>query len=367
VTLKHSALHAEHIELGAKLVDFGGWEMPLSYPEGTIAEHLACRNDATAFDVSHLGTVRVNGPGALELLQTNLTNDLNKIGPGRAQYQHLLDEADASVLDDIIVWWVAEDRFDVMPNASNTARVISVLGGNDVTAERAVIAVQGPRARERLAAVSADAASVGHFAVADFEFGGVPCRVAGTGYTGEDGVECAVPVEIAPTFWRAVIAAGVKPAGLGARDTLRLESGLPLHGHELGAGITSLQAGLGWVVSWDKGPFRGREPLEKERAAGVSRRLRGLLTDGRRPPRNEDAVLIGEEVAGVVTSGNYSPVLGRGIALGFLPPETAMGAEVSIALRGGRVPAVVVKPPFQKLNVAPIGDGSPGTGEGSTK
>ena len=232
------------------------------------------------------------GPGSFDLLQTSLTNDLNRIGPGRAQYQHLLDETDASVLDDLIVWWVAEERFDVMPNASNTARVISVLGGHDVTGERAVIAVQGPRARERLATVSPEAAAVGHFAVADFEFKGVPCRVAGTGYTGEDGVECAVPSEMAPEFWRAVVAAGVKPAGLGARDTLRLESGLPLHGHELGAGITPLQAGLGWVVSWDKGPFRGREALERERTAGVRRRLRGLLAEGRRPPRNGDAVLV---------------------------------------------------------------------------
>ena len=352
MTLKHSALHAEHIELGARLVDFGGWEMPLSYPEGTIAEHLACRNDAAAFDVSHLGTVRVEGPGSLELLQTSLTNDLRRIGPGRAQYQHLLDEADASVLDDIIVWWVGEERFDVMPNASNTARVISVLGGHDVTHERAVIAVQGPRARERLATVSAAAAAVAHFGVADFEFKGVPCRVAGTGYTGEDGVECAVPSEMAPAFWRDVIGAGVKPAGLGARDTLRLESGLPLHGHELGAGITPLQAGLGWVVSWDKGPFRGREALERERAAGPWRRLRGLLAEGRRPPRNEDAVLIDGEVAGVVTSGNFSPVLQRGIALAFVPPATALGAGVQIALRGGLVPAVVVKPPFQRLTVA---------------
>ncbi|MGA3353109.1 MAG: glycine cleavage system aminomethyltransferase GcvT [Acidimicrobiales bacterium] len=356
MTLKRSALHAEHVDLGAKLVDFGGWEMPLSYPDGTIAEHLACRNDAAAFDVSHLGTVRVNGPGSFELLQTSLTNDLNKIGPARAQYQHLLDENDASVLDDIIVWWVGEDRFDVMPNASNTARVISVLGGVDVTEQRAVVAVQGPRARERLATVSPEAAAVGHFAVADFEFAGVSCRVAGTGYTGEDGVECAVPGEIAPEFWRAVVAAGMKPAGLGARDTLRLESGLPLHGHELGAGITPLQAGLGWVVSWDKGPFRGREPLEKERAMGVSRRLRGLVAEGRRPPRNEDEVFIDGHGAGVVTSGNYSPVLQRGIALAFLPPETAMGAKVEIALRGGRVPAVVVKPPFQRLTLAHDGD-----------
>ncbi len=349
MTLKHSALHAEHLGLGARLVDFGGWEMPLSYPEGTIAEHLACRNDAAVFDVSHLGTVRVEGPGSFELLQTSLTNNLHRIGPGRAQYQHLLDETDASVLDDIIVWWVSEARFDVMPNASNTARVISVLGGHDVTGERAVIAVQGSRARERLAKVSADAAAVGHFGVADFQFKGVPCRVAGTGYTGEDGVECAVPSEMAPEFWRAVVGAGVKPAGLGARDTLRLESGLPLHGHELGAGITPLQAGLGWVVSWDKGPFRGREALERERTAGIRRRLRGLLADGRRPPRNGDAVLVDGEVSGEVTSGNFSPVLQRGIALAFLPPGTPMGARVEIGLRGGQVPAIVVKPPFQRL------------------
>ncbi len=297
------------------------------------------------------GTVRVEGPGSFELLQTSLTNDLHRIGPGRAQYQHLLDESDASVLDDIIVWWVADEHFDVMPNASNTARVISVLGGHDVTNERAVIAVQGPRARERLASVSADAAAVAHFGVADFHFKGVPCRVAGTGYTGEDGVECAVPSEMAPEFWRAVVGAGVTPAGLGARDTLRLEAGLPLHGHELGAGITPLQAGLGWVVSWDKGPFRGREALERERTAGIRRRLRGLLAEGRRPPRNGDAVAVDGEASGEVTSGNFSPVLQRGIALAFLPPGTAMGARVEIEMRGGPVPANVVKPPFQRLKM----------------
>ena len=333
--------------------------MPLSYPDGTIAEHLACRNDAAVFDVSHLGTVRVEGPGSFELLQRNLTNDLRRIGPGFAQYEHLLDEADASVLDDLIVWWTGEDSFDVMPNASNTARVISVLGGLDVTAERAVIAVQGPRARERLSTVSRQAAAIGHFAVGGFEFGQAECRVAGTGYTGEDGVECAVPAEVAPAFWRAVIGAGVKPAGLGARDTLRLEAGLPLHGHELGPGITPLQAGLGWVVSWNKGPFRGREALEQERATGPWRRLRGLLAAGRRPPRAEDAVLVAGEVSGVVTSGNYSPVLQRGIALAFVPPEVVMGEGVDIEMRRGRAPAVVVKPPFQLL-VSMISDEAAG-------
>jgi len=352
VNLRRTPLYAEHLELGARLVDFGGWEMPLSYPAGTIAEHLACRSDAAVFDVSHLGTVRVEGPGSFDLLQASLTNDLNRIEPGRAQYQHLLDEADASVVDDLIIWWTGEERFDVMPNASNTARVISVVGGQDVTEERAVIAVQGPQARARLATVSPEAAAVAHFAVGEFEFGGTRCRVAGTGYTGEDGVECSVPFEAASAFWRLVIAAGVQPAGLGARDTLRLEAGLPLHGHELGPGITPLQAGLGWVVSWDKGPFRGREPLERERSRGPRRRLRGLLAEGRRPPRAEDAVLVDGALAGVVTSGNFSPVLQRGIALAFLPPEVPMEAGVEIALRGGRVPATVVRPPFQRLGTA---------------
>src|SRR5580658_3724606 len=167
---RHSPLDAAHRALGAKMVPFGGWEMPLSYPDGTIAEHLACRHAAVAFDVSHLGTVRITGPDARPLLQATLPNDLGKIHPGRAQYTHLLDEADGSVLDDLIVWWVDDERFDVMPNASNTSRVRAAIGGTDVTGERAVIAVQGPQARARLAAVSADAAAVGRFEVAPFSW-----------------------------------------------------------------------------------------------------------------------------------------------------------------------------------------------------
>src|SRR5205085_2669335 len=213
---------------------------------GTGAEHTACRLGAVVFDVRQLGTVRVTGGDALARLQAALTNDLNRVAPGRAQYTHLLDEADASVLDDIIVWWVDDERFDVMPNASNTDRVVAALGaGDDVTAERAVIAVQGPEARALLEAVVPDAAAVGRFRVAGFEWESVPAVAAGTGYTGEDGVELAVPAAHAASLWDAVLAAGVEPAGLGARDTLRLEAGLPLHGHELGPGITTLQAGLG--------------------------------------------------------------------------------------------------------------------------
>ena len=346
--LRHSPLEDEHRALGAKLVPFGGWSMPIAYPGGTLAEHRACREDVALFDVSHLGTVRVEGAGSFDRLQAQLTNDLRKIGPGRAQYTHLLDPADGSVVDDIIVWWLAEDRFDVMPNASNTARVLDAVGGRDVTAERAVLAVQGPRARQVAGQVVAEAATVSRFAVTDFEYAGAHCTIAGTGYTGEDGVECAVPVAVAPRLWRAFVAAGALPAGLGARDTLRLEAGLPLHGHELGPGVTPLQAGLGWVVGWDKGDFRGRAALEAERARGVARRLAGLVGRGRQPLREDAAVLRGEVSVGKVTSGNFSPVLGRGIGMAFLDTGAGLspGDEVSVDLRGRALDAEVAALPF---------------------
>jgi aminomethyltransferase len=330
------------------MVPFGGWDMPLQYPSGTLAEHRACRGDAVAFDVSHLGTVRVSGVEAHDRLQAALTNNLDKVAPGRAQYTHLLDDGDASVLDDIIVWWVSDDRFDVMPNASNTERVLDAIGGEDVTATRAVIAVQGPQARERLAKVSSEAAAVGRFRVAELAIEGVDCVVAGTGYTGEDGVEVAVPAESAPAIWDAIIGTGVAPAGLGARDTLRLEAALPLHGHELGPGITPLQAGLGWVVSWDKGDFRGRAALAAERDRGPARRLRGLEVEGRRPPRAEQAIVANGRQIGEVTSGNFAPTLERGIALGFVPPELEEGAVVAIDVRGTEVPARIVPTPFYR-------------------
>jgi aminomethyltransferase len=347
VTLRTSPLDAAHRALGAKMVPFGGWDMPLAYGDGTIAEHKACRTGGVVFDVSHLGTVRVEGRGSLARLQVALTNDLGKVAPGRAQYTHLLDEADASVLDDIIVWWLDDDVFDVMPNASNTERVVAAIGGEDVTASRAIIAVQGPAARDHLATIAPEAAAIGRFRVGRASVGGAECTVAGTGYTGEDGVELAVPAEAAPALWEALLATGLIPAGLGARDTLRLEAALPLHGHELGPGITPLQAGLGWVVAWEKeGGFRGRDALVAERERGVARRLRGLAVEGRRPPRADQAVLVDGAEAGVVTSGNFSPMLGHGIALAFLPPEVADGADVAIDVRGDAVPARVVPTPF---------------------
>jgi len=341
-----SPLDDRHRALGARMVPFGGWEMPLEYPTGTIAEHLACRTGAVVFDVSHLGTVRVEGPAAFERLQRELTNDLAKIGPGRAQYTHLLDDADGSVLDDLIVWWLGDDVFDVMPNASNTDRVSEATGGLDTTHQRAVLAVQGPDAIARLDTVLAGAANVGRFRIQQLDHDGVTCVVAGTGYTGERGVEVAVPVASAGALWDAIVDAGITPAGLGARDTLRLEAALPLHGHELGPGITPLQAGLGWVVGWDKETFRGRAALEAERAAGPHRRLIGIVTDGRRPPRAGCVVVLDDIVVGTTTSGNFSPTLGHGIALALVAPHVGVGTDIEVDVRRTRLAGRVVDTPF---------------------
>jgi aminomethyltransferase len=330
------------------MVGFGGWEMPLEFAAGTVAEHLSCRRDAAVFDVSHLGTVRLAGPDARPTLQRALSNDLAKVRPGKAQYSHLLDE-DGSVLDDLIIWWTAEDGFDVMPNASNTSRVRAAIGGRDVTTERAVLAVQGPRSRALMEEVLPEVVTVGHFGVGELTWRGVPVVVAGTGYTGEDGVECAVPAGDAVGLWEAIVAAGATPAGLGARDTLRLEAGLPLHGHELGPGITPLQAGLGWVVAWDKpGGFRGREALLAERARGPGRVLRGLVGPGRQPLRAGYRIFRDAADLGELTSGNFSPVLGCGIGMAFLPPSVADGEVVEVEARGRSLPCQVVHLPFVK-------------------
>jgi len=333
------------------MVPFGGWEMPLQYA-GVLEEHRACREHAVVFDVSHLGTLECGGAGSFDLLQWLLTNDLRKIAPGRAQYTHLLDPDDAHVVDDIIVWWVTDDEFFVMPNASNTERIVRAfeerVSGDatctDITATRAVLAVQGPEARTLLAKVQPEAAEVARFAVARVG----DLVVAGTGYTGEDGVELHVPAEQAPALWDAICAAGIVPAGLGARDTLRLEAGLPLHGHELGPGITPLQAGLGWVVGWDKDDFRGRAPLATEKERGIARRLRGLAFDGRRPAREGAVVQRGGVDVGVVTSGNFSPTLGHAIALAFVPPDVAIGDVLEVDVRGQVLEARVVPLPFVK-------------------
>ena len=298
-------------------MEFGGWEMPLAYPQGTLAEHRACRQDSVAFDVSHLGTVRVEGPDAFDRLQAALSNDLRRVGPGRAQYTHLLDERRLGGRRHHRLVAVRgrlrrhAQRLQHRPGGRRPS------AGEDTTAARAVIAVQGPHARTRLAAVAPEAA--GGAAVP-----GRPVRVGrrglhwppGTGYTGEDGVELAVPADAADALWTALLAAGIQPAGLGARDTLRLEAALPLHGHELGPGITPLQAGLGWVVGWDKaelpGPGRpgGRAPATACAAVWSGWPPRAVSRPAKAARSSPTVAPVG-----TVTSGNFSPMLGHGIAL----------------------------------------------------
>lgn len=364
-TLRHSPLHERHLAAGAKLSEFSGWELPLNYEAGTLAEHKACRSDAVVFDVSHLGTLLVAGKAAKAVLQWCFTNDLGRVSPGRAQYTHLLDADEAWVMDDIIVWWQEPELFRVLPNAANTEIVAKVLLGaaaeaprgaivdavdtddievTDITAKRALIAVQGPNARERLASVSPAAAEVARFSVDSFIFEGETCYVAGTGYTGEDGVECEVPAVSAPLFWDAIQAAGALPAGLGARDTLRLEAGFPLHGHELGPGITPLNARLNWVVGWDKPSFRGKDALASQHTTGVARRILGVVGASRRPMRSGQEVRWEGKHVGELTSGGFSPSLECGIAMAMLTADVPVGAEVEVGDRS--LIAQVTRPPF---------------------
>ena len=348
--VEHSPLDAVHRHLGAKMVPFGGWEMPSGLPSRHVDEHLACRRRRRRLRRVHLGTVRVEGAdAAASCCSRRFTNDLHKIAPGRAQYTHLLDEADASVLDDIIVWWVDDDVFDVMPNASNTDRVRAAIGGNETTHDARRPRRAGPhgqgapggRCSPRLPRSVASGSQ-------SLDWQGVPCVVAGTGYTGEAGVEIAVPNASAADLWEAIVAAGVTPAGLGARDTLRLEAGLPLHGHELGPGITSLQAGLGWVVAWSKPAFRGRRSTRGRTLGRVSRAAHGHRHRGPPATAAECAVAIDGHNVGEVTSGNFSPVLEHGIALAFLPPDTAVGTEVSVDVRGTALAGRVVTDPVRR-------------------
>ena len=335
-----------HLSLGAKMTDFGGWEMPLSYRSGTVHEHLACRTSAVVFDVSHLGTVLLSGIDAYDTLQHNLSNDLGKISPCRAQYTHLLDENDASVLDDIIIWWDTESRFYVMPNASNTKRVVDRIGGVDITPTRSILALQGPKSREVLHKVIPPAAGVGRFRLSHFNFKGEDVIVAGTGYTGEDGFEISIAGEAAVELFQQLIDADVVPAGLGARDTLRLEAALPLHGNELGPEITPIEARLEWVVSLTKGDFAGRSAYTRHQQEGPRYLLYGAVSEGRQPVRSHMTVYRDGDEIGWVSSGNFSPSLKKAIALMFLRRPLAFGDVVEVDARGNLLSFKIVNLPF---------------------
>lgn len=353
--MARTALYDRHVELGAKFAEFSGWEMPLQY-SGVVNEHTAVRERAGLFDVSHLGKVSVTGPGARAFVDLCLTNALEKIEPGQAQYTLCCDES-GGVVDDLIVYLRSHDDLLLMPNAANSAEVARRLVAaapegievRDEHRQHAVLAVQGPNVEPIMSALWMPVGH-GYMSFVEAEFNDVSITVCRTGYTGERGYELLVPWASATAVWDALLAAGephgMVPCGLGARDTLRTEMGYPLHGQDLSMDISPLQGRSGWAVGWSKPTFWGRDALLAEKEAGSARRLRGIRALGRGIPRPGMTVTIEGAEPGLVTSGTFSPTLKQGIGLALLPTGVADGTEVSVDIRGRPEPFEVVKPPF---------------------
>jgi glycine cleavage system T protein (aminomethyltransferase) len=356
-------LYDRHVALGAKLAEFGGWEMPIEYGAGgVLREHAAVREAVGLFDVSHLGKATVRGSGARAFVNACLSNDLGRVQPGKAQYTLCCDES-GGVVDDLIAYLVGDDEVFLVPNAANTAEVVRRLAaaapeGITVAGQHrdfGVLAVQGPRSAEVLDRLGLPADQP-YMAYVDASFGGRPVRICRTGYTGEHGYELIPSWGDAPALWDALLDAvgslGGLPAGLGARDTLRTEMGYPLHGQDLSLSISPVQARIGWAVGWGKEAFWGREALLAEKAAGPARVLWGLEALDRGIPRPHMSVLSTDDApAGEVTSGTFSPTLRKGIALALLRTGVAEGDDVAVDVRGRRIPARVVKPPFVESHV----------------
>lgn len=356
---KTSPLHEHHLALGAKMADFSGWAMPIEYA-GVKAEHTAVRSSVGLFDVSHLGKVVVRGPGAKDFLNSCFTNDLGRIEPGKAQYTMCCTES-GGVIDDLIQYLKSDDEVFLIPNAANSAEVVRLLQAAapegievvDQHTDYGVIAVQGA---DSTAVVEALGLPTGHgyMSFVEAEWQGEPVIVCRTGYTGETGYELLPRWDQTGPLWEALMAAAAEydgqPCGLASRDTLRTEMGYPLHGNDLSPQITPVMGRSAWAVGWDKESFWGKEALTAERAAKNTRISRGLDVTGRGIPRPGCAVKDpAGTVVGEVTSGTFSPTLGRGIALALLDRSTAEGDELVVDVRGRDVPVVVKKPPFVEV------------------
>ena len=342
-TLLRTPLHDRHVALGARMVPFAGWEMPVQY-EGVIPEHKAVRSDCGVFDVSHMGEFEVEGPRATELLQATLSNDLEKIGAGQAQYTLLTNER-GGIIDDLIVYRLDEFRYMLIVNAANREpdrrwlreREIPGSDVRDVSDEYALLAVQGPRAIERLGLPEA-----APFTFAEGEIDGIHCMVNRTGYTGEDGCELLVMAEDAGALWDRVLERGAVPCGLGARDTLRLEVCYPLHGNDITPETDAISAGLGWACTLDK-EFSGAQELREIKALGPTQKLVPFVMEEKAIPRQGMAI----EGGGEVTSGTHSPMLDKGIGLGYVPADSAApDSALTIDVRGKPRRARVVKRPI---------------------
>jgi len=344
-TLQRTPLHDLHVALGARMVPFAGWEMPVQYA-GVIPEVKAVRTDAGVFDVSHMGEFEVEGPRATELLQATLSNDLARIDPGQAQYTLLTNER-GGIIDDLIAYELDGFRYLLIVNAANRnadfewlkEREIPGSDVRDVSDAYGLLAVQGPRSIERLGLPEANA-----FTFAETDIDGIQCMANRTGYTGEEGCELLVMAEDAPALWERVLGRGVVPCGLGARDTLRLEVCFPLHGQDITPDTDAISAGLGWCCDLDK-EFSGAQELREVKARGPERKLVPFVMDEKAVPRTGMPI----EGGGEVTSGTHSPMLGRGIGLGYVPAATAgVDSELTIDVRGRPRRAHVVKRPIYK-------------------
>ncbi len=354
--LKRTPLHDRHVALGAKLVDFSGWEMPIEY-QGIVAEHTAVRESVGIFDVSHMGKLRIRGAAALDAVNAIVTNDINRIGDGQAQYSLLCNDSGGAI-DDLIVYRRSAEEIRIVPNAGNASVVAPYIAERlpaGVTLENrhdemGILAIQGPRVDSVMEALGISHAHE-YMSFIDVDFEGTEVMVCRTGYTGERGFELVAPNDVIVRLWDAATAAGAVPVGLGARDTLRTEMGYALHGHELSTSISPVQARVGWAVGWTKPQFSGRDALVAEKAAGPSRTLRGLLALERGIPRGGMPVFgdeLGGTLVGETTSGTFSPTLKNGIALAYLSPAIVEGAQVVIDVRGRALLCEVVKPPFLK-------------------
>ncbi len=344
-TLRRTPLYEEHLAAGARMVPFAGWEMPVQY-EGVVAEHRAVRTDCGVFDVSHMGELEVEGPRAHELLQSLLSNDLDRIGDGEAQYTLLINER-GGIIDDLIVYRLDGFRFLLIVNASNTAtdfewlseREIAGSDVRDISDGYALLAVQGPRTLARL-----ELPTAAPFSFGEGEVDGVTCMINRTGYTGEVGVELLVEADDAPALWERVLGRGAVPCGLGARDTLRLEVCFPLHGNDIGPETDPISAGLGWTCALEK-DFTGADVIRRIRAEGPERRLVPFVMEERAVPRQGMAIVEGGEV----TSGSHSPMLERGIGMGYVASNLAQeGTSVTIDVRGRPRRARVVRKPIYR-------------------
>jgi aminomethyltransferase len=366
-TLLRSPLHDWHVGRGAKLASFGGWEMPIEYSAsggGVLKEHTAVREAVGIFDVSHLGKISIRGAGARAFVNSCLSNDLDRIAPGKAQYTLACDPS-GGVVDDLIAYLLSDEDLFLVPNAANTAEVTrrltaAALEGITVRNQHrdfGVLAVQGPRSAEALERIGLPS-DLPYMAFVDAAHDGRPLRICRTGYTGEHGYELVVPWDDALRLWSSFVEVvqevGGMPAGLGARDTLRTEMGYPLHGQDLSLQITPLQARAGWAVGWKKAAFWGRDALLAEKEAGPPRLLWGLAAVDKGIPRPSMTVLRGDgDQVGVVTSGTFSPTLKKGIALALIDASAtvAEGDRLAIDIRGRKSGVVVVKPPFVESHV----------------